>query len=301
MQELDNTHVSKHLGKNSQYVKIYDPSLLVREPRQSNRKHLNIDDTNPPFVGVDVWNGYEVSGLLNNGTPINATARVVYNSNNKYIVESKSMKLYWNSFNMTHLGDSSFEAFAELEKRAQKDLSELLETDVRVGVLSTMCKYHDTPNYWGDDFYNLDLNCANYNTCTVYNETPSLLVQGGNVLSNNSVQKFWSSTLKSNCRVTSQPDFGDVYIHYKGDYVIDKNNLLNYIVSFRDECHFHEEICETMYKRLYDLFKPEELMVACLYTRRGGWDINPIRATHSELIPANFSNVYLPVVKTQRQ
>ena len=81
---------------------------------------------------------------------------------------------------------------------------------------------------------------------------------------NPKVQQFWSSALKSNCRVTSQPDFGDVYIHYKGKYKISQENLLQYIVSFRDECHFHEEICETIYKRLYDLFEPQELMVACL-------------------------------------
>jgi 7-cyano-7-deazaguanine reductase len=303
MTELDNINISTHLGKNSAYIKQYTPSLLVREPRQSNRKHLGISDEVPPFVGSDVWNGYEVSCLLNNGTPVNATARVSYDSNNKFIVESKSMKLYWNSFNMTKLGDSAAYAFHEIEDRASRDLSDLLETKVQVGVLGSMYDHPVQPNYWGIDYLNIDVNCQNGAYCDTYNETPALLVANGYEFAAdaNTPQLFWSSALKSNCRVTSQPDFGDVYIHYKGKYKISQRNLLKYIVSFRDECHFHEEICETIYKRLYDLFEPQELMVACLYTRRGGWDINPIRSTHLCLIPELFTDVNKLVVKTQRQ
>lgn len=299
---LDNTHISTHLGKASAYIKNYEPSLLVREPRQSNRKHLNIDDTNTPFVGVDVWNGYEVSCLLDNGTPVNATARVCYPATNQYIVESKSMKLYWNSFNMTKMGEVTQQAFTEIEKRASKDLSALLETDVQVGVHGTMYHHYNTPDYFDDSFVNIDSSNQNVITCNVYNETPDLLMQNGYELDViGKPQRFWSSALKSNCRVTSQPDFGDVFIHYNGKYKISTKNLLQYIVSFRDECHFHEEICETIYKRVYDLFEPEELMVACLYTRRGGWDINPVRSTHWALIPSKYSSVNHIVAKTQRQ
>ena len=301
MTELDNTNVSIHLGKTSAYIKQYTPSLLVREPRQSNRKHLGISDQAPPFVGSDVWNGYEVSCLLNNGTPVNATARVSYSADNKFIVESKSMKLYWNSFNMTKLGDTTSQVYNEIQHRASNDLSILLETDVQVGIQSTIHTHYKNPDYFNNSFVNLDSN-VDVIPCTIYNETPDLLVQGGYIIDDNpKVQQFWSSALKSNCRVTSQPDFGDVYIHYKGKYKISQENLLQYIVSFRDECHFHEEICETIYKRLYDLFEPQELMVACLYTRRGGWDINPIRSTHLCLIPELFTDVNKLVVKTQRQ
>ena len=106
MSKLNNKNISKHLGQSSQYKSEYDPKLLVREPRSSNRKHLKITNKNLPFIGCDVWNGYEVSALTTNGIPVCGVAKVVYPSDSKYIVESKSMKLYWNSFNMTNMGDT---------------------------------------------------------------------------------------------------------------------------------------------------------------------------------------------------
>ena len=63
---LDNSRISKHLGQISQYKDQYDASLLVREPRINNRKHLDIKDDELPFVGFDTWNAYEVSALTNN-------------------------------------------------------------------------------------------------------------------------------------------------------------------------------------------------------------------------------------------
>ena len=110
-----------------------------------------------------------------------------------------------------------------------------------------------------------------------------------------------SSLLKSNCRVTSQPDWGDVFISMEGKWVPDNLELLKYIVSFRDECHFHEEICETIFKRLLDKFDPRGLMVACQYARRGGWDINPIRATHEHFFDEYFWDETIPWIKTLRQ
>ena len=136
MTKLDNKNVSKHLGKTSKYKSQYDSDLLVREPRSSNRKHLIIKDKDLPFIGYDVWNGYEVSGLLNNGLPISAVAKVVYPCDSKYIVESKSMKLYWNSFNMTKLGDTIDIAVGTIEELATEDLSKLLQTEVKVKLFS---------------------------------------------------------------------------------------------------------------------------------------------------------------------
>jgi 7-cyano-7-deazaguanine reductase len=120
----------------------------------------------------------------------------------------------------------------------------------------------------------------------VYNESPELLelVEIENVEVVTSTARYHSSLLKSNCRVTSQPDWGDVYIMIKGHQQVTPESLLKYIVSFRDECHFHEEICETIYKRLHDILSPEQLCVTCLYARRGGIDINPVRATDLTLI-----------------
>ena len=110
-----------------------------------------------------------------------------------------------------------------------------------------------------------------------------------------------SDMLRSNCRVTNQPDWGDIYVYMKGDEVVTPESLGRYIVSHRKVSHFHEEICEMVYKHLSDRFKPEELMVACLYTRRGGIDINPVRASHLRLIPAEFIDVNHLNEKTLRQ
>ena len=289
--ELDNSNISKHLGKITGYISTYDPSLLVREPRQNNRKHLNISDESPPFVGYDVWNAYEVSCLTNEGMPIAAIAKCVYPATNKYIVESKSIKLYMNSFNMEKYSGNIVNVLQQLEQTIAKDLSALLEADVQVYVRLTKA-VDDTmhyPSLFPSASYptlenNIDVTSIKSRG---YKEDPALL---GWLQSDTSrVQRFHSALLKSNCRVTSQPDWGDVYIHYKGPCELNQTSLLQYIVSFRDECHFHEEICETIYKRLHDLTKPEELMVACLYVRRGGIDINPIRASSHELLKQNHA------------
>ena len=303
--ELDNSNISKHLGKITGYKCTYDASLLVREPRANNRKHLDISDDNPPFVGYDIWNAYEVSCLTNEGMPIAAIAKIVYPATNKYIVESKSIKLYMNTFNMETFSGSIVSVLKQLEQVISKDLSTLLETDVQVYVRLTKAvdgEMHYPPLFPVSSYPTLE---NNVDVTSIksrgYKEDPALLgwLQGDG----SKVQRFHSALLKSNCRVTSQPDWGDVYIHYKGPYELNQTSLLQYIVSFRDECHFHEEICETVYKRLHDLTKPEELMVACFYVRRGGIDINPIRASSHELLNQNHAvwDKFKYFTKTVRQ
>jgi 7-cyano-7-deazaguanine reductase len=308
--KLDNSNISKHLGQSSQYKSIYDPSLLVREPRQSNRTHLDIQDENLPFAGNDTWNAYEVSGLTDFGLPVTGIAKIVYPCSSKYIVESKSIKLYFNSFNMTSLGQNSQQVRDTIAMRAAEDLSKLLETDVKVKVFSNdiiLTNVVDAHTEWGHDFNKH--RSASYITLeeeypidgvefSVYNETPELL----NTLNSEVEEVYYhSALLKSNCRVTSQPDWGDVYIYMKGKKTVDPISLLKYIVSFRDECHFHEEICETIYKRLYDLVNPEELCVRCLYARRGGIDINPERASSLDLLHPTLSDPNIPFAKTPKQ
>ena len=116
------------------------------------------------------------------------------------------------------------------------------------------------------------------------------------------VDKYTSRSLRSNCRVTNQPDWGDIYIHINGTKTVTPESLIRYIVSMRSENHFHEEICEAVYKRLSDLLRPTELVVACLYTRRGGIDINPIRASSNYLLemhPIAYAEHF--TAKTMRQ
>jgi 7-cyano-7-deazaguanine reductase len=303
MSKLDNKNISKHLGKTSQYKSEYDPKLLVREPRSSNRKHLGIKEKDLPFIGCDVWNGYEISALANNGVPICGVAKVVYPSDSKYIVESKSMKLYWNSFNMTKMGDTFSQVYKNIEETASKDLSKYLQTDVRVTVFPCHTEFTDN-NPYNDSIYQRlersdEINPEGYYV-DVYSEDPSLLTTKHK---NATTVPFkgMSSLLKSNCRVTSQPDWGDVFISLEGTDHPSEKELLKYIISFRDECHFHEEICETIFTRLNNTFNPRSLLVACLYVRRGGWDINPIRTTHEYLIDEFFWDHKVPWIKTLRQ
>lgn len=306
LQELDNSNINIHLGKSSEYKSQYDPSLLVREPRQANRTHLGIQDDNLPFVGFDTWNGYEISGLTDKGLPVTGIVKLVYPCDSKYIVESKSIKLYFNSFNMSKLGSTVQEVIQQIETRATADLSELLETTVSVTVQSNKAvltaglifsaieDWHPEHLQTIEDVYPIeDVEFS------VYNETPELL----EIIEESPVEEVYyhSALLKSNCRVTSQPDWGDVYIYIKSKKGVDPISLLQYIVSFRDECHFHEEICEAIYKRLHDALQPEDLRVTCLYARRGGIDINPERASRKELLSNILSNSSVPHSKTPKQ
>ena len=306
LQELDNSNISVHLGQTSKYKSSYDPSLLVREPRQSNRTHLGLQDDDLPFVGGDTWNAYEVSGLTNTGLPVAGVGKIYYPCDGKYIVESKSIKLYFNSFNMTKLGDTSDEVRKEIARRASIDLSKLLEVNVEVKIFSNkeVLDAEVTPKQEWDhrdtEFITLEeVYPVEGVEFSVYQETPELLEVVDNPV--DGVVRYHSALLKSNCRVTSQPDWGDVYIEFKGKKAVDPISLLKYIVSFRDECHFHEEICEALTKRLIDTLDPEELSVKCLYARRGGIDINPERHLKTSAKHYSLSDVTVPYIKTPKQ
>lgn len=306
MNTIDNSAVSTHLGKSSIYADKYDPSLLVREPRQSNRKHLGIDDNNLPFVGSDTWNAYEITALTYDGLPVTGIAKIVYPASNKFIVESKSLKLYLNSFNMSKAGNHAAHVRQRMEYLIEGDLSNLLETSVDVKIYSNRESLETVTNpstEWNNDFYTLEDKLDMMHVKIVnYTENPDLIEliipdEYHSVLT----AKYHSSLLKSNCRVTKQPDHGDVFIKIKGKNGVCPLSLLKYIISFRDECHFHEEICETIYKRLWDIAMPDELMVMCLYTRRGGIDICPIRASHKHLLHSSLIESTIQHVKTPRQ
>lgn len=312
---LDNSNISVHLGKTSQYKNTYDKTLLVRELRQNNRTYLGISDDNLPFVGFDTWNAYECSFLLNNGCPVTGVAKIVYLSHSKYIVESKSIKLYFNSFNMERMGNNIREAIDKFTRTSSADLSDLLGTGVLVGFIpahiydKTEISAHD---YYGKNQFKTLENDIDEKTLyslqfDTYQETPELLDSGKHLETSDGdlvVGHFHSALLKSNCRVTSQPDWGDVFIYIRSKYHLDKTSLLKYIVSFRGECHFHEEICECIYKRLHDKFNPEALFVMCLYARRGGIDINPVRASNTDLLyrlSVNLADICSPHIKTSKQ
>jgi 7-cyano-7-deazaguanine reductase len=292
------------LGKKVEYKFEYDPSVLVAVPRQENRNLINIKNSELPFIGVDVWNAYEISTLTTNGQPFCGIAKIVYPCTSEFIVESKSLKLYLNSFNMTKLNKTIQGTKKELEVIISSDLSKLLQTSVRVSIFDANkdTNYPLQDNMFGSTLeYFIEKQKPDLQ-CTVYNEDPNLLLTSKEFMEPME-EKWVSNILRSNCKITKQPDWGTVYINYKATKLIVQESLYKYLVSFRNEAHFHEEICETIYKRLFDVLKPSELFVACFYTRRGGIDINPIRSTSWEYIKSfdNYMNEKYQSYKQSRQ
>ena len=289
---------SKHLGKvgGDGYKDTYSPELLVKVPRYLNREGYGL--TSDSFVGVDTWNCYEVSAITTKGQPVAGMLKIVCPSDSEYHVESKSIKLYLNSFNMTRIADNARDCISGIEARVKRDLDELLETNTTVsfyasdeeGEAVSFDSYRDL----GDivDLDEIDFTAFQSDA----NQLESYEPDGGI-----EELKLKSNLLRSNCRVTNQPDWGDVFIKIKGKKLPTADSLAKYIVSHRTVSHFHEEICEMVYKHLTDAYEPEQLMVACLYTRRGGLDINPVRASHSMLIPAMFEAKEFRLAKTLRQ
>lgn len=270
----------KYLGKITQYPQSYSPEVLVPVPRHLNRENYNIEEHNLPFTGYDVWHAYELSFLTEKGFPVTGILKLVYPVNNPFLVESKSLKLYLNSFNMERYGNTPDEGLNMVLKTIKKDLDKTLQVSVSV-------------HFFQGEESNLHFDFENYeileNTDGIektefkkFREAPELLTS--EQTSKRQI-KVATHLLRSNCKVTHQPDWGSTYIFIKGKNIPNKINLLKYIVSIRNENHFHEEVCEMIYKRLLDIFSPEELMVACIYTRRGGIDICPVRASHEKLLP----------------
>ena len=290
---------SKHLGKvgGDGYSDQYNPELLVKIPRKLNREGYNL--TGKEFKGVDTWNAYEVSAITTKGQPVAGMLKIVCPSDSEYHVESKSIKLYLNSFNMTQIGDTAVDCITGMEARVKRDLDELLETNTTI---SFYASEFETENLsFSEDYKDLgDITDLDQIDFTAFKSDSSQLIiedSGGEL---NDI-KFRSNLLRSNCRVTNQPDWGDVFIYMKGSKLPAADSLAKYIVSHRTVSHFHEEICEMIFAHLTERFEPEQLMVSCLYTRRGGIDINPIRATHSYLIPEFFTSPDFTIRKTLRQ
>ena len=289
---------SKHLGKvgGDGYKDTYSPELLVKVPRYLNREGYGL--TSDSFVGVDTWNCYEVSAITTKGQPVAGMLKIVCPSDSEYHVESKSIKLYLNSFNMTRIADNAVDCISGIEARVKRDLDELLETNTTVsfyaseeeGEALSFVDYQDLAD--ATDLDQIDFTAFQSDA----DQLEILQVE-------EEVQevKLKSNLLRSNCRVTNQPDWGDVFIKIKGKNIPCPKSVAKYIVSHRTVSHFHEEICEMVYKHLTDAYQPDELMVACLYTRRGGLDINPIRASHNMLIPDMFTNKDYRLTKTLRQ
>ena len=298
-----NEIAGKLLGKKGGegYSSTYDPSLLVKIPRYLNREGYGIEEDNLPFVGYDVWNGYEVTCLTDNGLPVTGVMKIVIPANSKYHPESKSIKMYVNSFAMTKAPFvKQSDCLDWIEYIVRDDLQRLLECEVQVRIFTSERDERNATNsmYTAGSYENIDyLPGVDRLEFDEYNMNPDLLEDSLNF----KTLMVRSDKLRSACRVTHQPDHGSVYIFMHGEKVPTKDSLLKFIVSFRNEYHFHEEICEAIYKTLKDRYNPEGLMVACNYTRRGGWDINPIRANDFQMIPWEWKSTDTMLKKTIKQ
>ena len=268
------------LGKASRYVDHYDASLLFPLPRADKRAELGLGEA-MPFFGADIWTAYELSWLNARGKPQLALAHITVPCESPNIIESKSFKLYLNSFNNTVFADEQAVVACLREDLAQA-LWRGASAPGSVGVRLLGPEWFDREPVHELDGLSLDRLDVE---CRRYTPAPDLLsvLPGDAPVS----EVLVSNLLKSNCLVTGQPDWGSVQISYTGD-AIDQEGLLQYLVSFRNHNEFHEQCVERIFMDIWTRCKPLKLTVYARYTRRGGLDINPFRTSHPQKLPANI-------------
>lgn len=260
------------LGQQSAYISQYTPSLLQPVPRSLNRDDLGLRGE-LPFQGCDVWTLYELSWLNAKGKPVVAIGEAFVPATSPNLIESKSFKLYLNSFNQTRC--DSLEAVQAL---LVQDLSGCAGAPVSVTLFTLDQAPHQIAQLPGECIDSLDIEVDGYE----FDETLLQGAAGHEIVE----ETLHSHLLKSNCLVTSQPDWGSVVIHYRGPR-LDREKLLRYLISFRQHNEFHEQCIERIFTDLKHFCAPEQLTVHARYTRRGGLDINPFRSDW-EPVPANL-------------
>lgn len=253
------------LGKQTQYLDKYDNSLLDPIPRKLTRDTIGLDKIDQFFTGVDIWNCYEFSRLNLNGKPEVRILRFYVPCESEYILESKSVKLYLNSFT-----NSKFSSDEEIISIIRADFSKAVKFDV----LAELYKLDSLRNerltlFKAHSLDELDVTVDKYEV-----DADLIKLSAENI---EVEEELSSNLLKSNCLVTGQPDWASVYIKYKGQK-IDHASLLKYLISFRNHNEFHEQCVERIFSDVMRKCAPTELTVHAKYTRRGGIDINPYRS-----------------------
>jgi 7-cyano-7-deazaguanine reductase len=264
------------LGQSTQYPDHYDPSLLFQIPRSENRLKLGIKENQAlPFVGVDIWNAFELSWLNPKGKPQIALAEFQIPADSPHMIESKSFKLYLNSLNNARFADEH-----ELRERLIADLSAAAGSKItaRIQTNEVIAK-KGMQEMNGVLLDRLDIEIDPHIPAD-----PSLL--GINEDFGPIEQCLVSHLLKSNCPVTGQPDWASVQIRYQGRPILEEG-LLRYLIGFRQLGEFHEHCVETIFSDIKRECKPDKLSVYARYTRRGGLDINPFRTDHNAPWPDN--------------
>ena len=256
------------LGADTEYVNQYDPGLLYPIPRHLNWENQGIDRSTLPFAGIDIWNAYEISWLNSKGKPVARLAEFQIPADSENIIESKSFKLYLNSYNLTR-----FDSEQQVVEQMEKDLSDAATGQVRV-ILKHLDSDNPIVRFKGECLDELDVEI------TDYTPTPERLTAPGDKVQ----ETLYSHLLKSNCPVTGQPDWASIMVEYTGP-AINREGLLQYFISYREHGDFHEQCVESIFMDIWNRCKPEELTVYARYLRRGGLDINPYRS--STALPAN--------------
>ncbi|ETN91839.1 NADPH-dependent 7-cyano-7-deazaguanine reductase [Gammaproteobacteria bacterium MOLA455] len=267
------------LGKDTVYSTSYDPALLDPIPRAIAREQLEAaGGPLPDFIGVDLWTGFEVSWLNTYGMPQVAIVEFLVPCTSVNIVESKSFKLYLNSFNQTQ-----FESQQAVQECMAADLSAAAQGDVEI-IFYQLAEYNGfrpvtEPQGQCLDQQHIAIDC--------YTPNPDFLVldkaeDEGKVVA----ETVYSHLLRTNCPVTDQPDWASLYISYQGAQ-IDRAGLLKYLVSFRQHQDFHEQCVEKIYADIMQRCQPEQLDVYARYMRRGGLDINPFRSSRYPFPPGH--------------
>ena len=258
------------LGQAVAYRDTYAPELLFPIERQLKRDELGIAAGAQPFVGEDLWNAYELSWLDARGKPVVALGEFRVPAASPRLIESKSLKLYLNSFNQQRMASVD-----EVQSRIAADLSAAAGAEVGVVLMPLATRPQRRSAYpQGDCLDALDI------AIDTYQPAPELLHATGAEVE----EMLYSHLLKSNCLVTGQPDWGMLVVRYRGP-AIDREGLLRYVVSFRAHNEFHEQCVERVFCDIMARCQPHELAVWARYTRRGGLDINPFRASHAGLRP----------------
>lgn len=276
-------HLSQDLplGKSVSYPQTYDAALLFPIARTGARQEIGLTTKALPFEGWDLWNAYEMSWLNANGLPQVALLRIKVPCTSPNIIESKSFKLYLNSFNQTR-----FDSNSDVLDCLQKDLSAAAGATISIDMLAAdQFEAEEISEFNGINIDGLDVSIEHYEP------NAELLTHSSNS-EDHTTETLFSRLLKSNCPVTQQPDWACVQIQYSGR-AIDQASLLKYIVSFRMHNGFHENCVERMFVDIMQRCHPQSLSVFARYTRRGGLDINPWRATPGMPAP--------PVVRSARQ
>jgi 7-cyano-7-deazaguanine reductase len=254
------------LGKPTAYRDRYDATLLQPVPRSMNREPLGLFPDSLPFHGADIWTLYELSWLNSKGLPQVAIGEISLSADSINLIESKSFKLYLNSFNQTQFAD-----WETVRTTLQRDLANCAQGEVSVTLFSVdQVEGRLIAGFEGECLDQQDISISDYQFNTDY-------LQGTADRQPIVEETLVSHLLKSNCLITNQPDWGSVQIRYRGPQ-INREALLRYLVSFRHHNEFHEQCVERIFNDLLRFCQPESLSVYARYTRRGGLDINPWRS-----------------------